>query len=129
CGFFDLRNHFLIPFRQLKANWSEIISDNLIPKYLYEESEFVNLINEEITHKVFGIGNIVDHDESIITIDFNDFIKKFIYPDAFEKFIKLNDRNTAKSLQKIIAKEEMKKEALERKREEVKALQALEQQR
>lgn len=89
----------------------------------------MNLINEEITHKVFGIGSIVDHDESIITIDFNDYIKKFIYPDAFEKFIKLNDRNTAKSLQKIFAKEEMKKEALERKGEEVKAQQALEQQR
>ncbi|HIW35051.1 MAG TPA: malate synthase [Candidatus Paenibacillus intestinavium] len=89
----------------------------------------MNLINEKITHTVFGIGNIVDHDESVITIDFNNYTKKFVYPDAFEKFIKLNDRNTAKSLQKIIAKEEIKKEALEREREEVEAQQALEQQR
>ncbi|WP_438351177.1 malate synthase [Paenibacillus sp. FA6] len=89
----------------------------------------MNLLNEEITHKVFGIGSIVDQNESVITIDFNDHIKKFVYPDAFEKFIKLNDRNTSKSLQKIIANEEIKKEALERKVEEVKALQALEQQR
>lgn len=89
----------------------------------------MNLINEEITHKVFGIGNIVGHDESVITIDFNDYTKKFIYPDAFGKYIQLNDRNAAKSLQKIIAKEEMKKEALEREREEAEAQQALEQQR
>ncbi len=91
----------------------------------------INLINEEITHKVFGVGNIVDvdHDGSVITIDFNDYSKKFIFPDAFEKFIKLNDRNTAKSLQKIIAREEMKKEALERELEELKVQQALEQQR
>ena len=32
----------------------------------------MNLINEEITHKVFGEGNIVDHEESIVTIEFNE---------------------------------------------------------
>jgi hypothetical protein len=89
----------------------------------------MNLINEEITHKVFGVGSIVEQNESIITIDFNDFIKKFIYPDAFEKFIKLNDRNTAKSLQKIFAKEAMKREALEREEEAIRTQRALEQQR
>ena len=56
----------------------------------------MNLINEEITHKVFGEGNIVDHEESIITIDFNEDIKKFVYPDAFGKFITLNDREYCK---------------------------------
>jgi len=89
----------------------------------------VNLINEKITHKVFGNGSIIDHDESVITVDFNDVIKKFVYPDAFGEFIKLNDRNTAKTLQKVTAKREMEKEALERKREEVKAQQELDQQR
>jgi hypothetical protein len=89
----------------------------------------MNLINEEITHKVFGNGSIVNHEGSVITVDFNDGIKKFVYPDAFGKFIKLNNRNTAQALQKIIAKREMEKEALERKREEEKAQQALELQR
>ena len=89
----------------------------------------MNLINEEITHKVFGEGNIVDHEESIITVDFNEDIKKFVYPDAFGKFITLNDRNTAKSLKEIFLKREMEEEALERKREEEKERQALEQQR
>jgi len=89
----------------------------------------VNLINEEITHKVFGEGNIVGHDDSIITIDFNEDTKKFVYPDAFGKFITLNDQNTAKTLKKVISKREMEEEALERKREEEKEQQALEQQR
>ena len=89
----------------------------------------MNLINEEITHKVFGEGNIVGHDESIITIDFNEGIKKFVYPDAFVSFITLNDRNTAKSLKKVLLKREMEEEALERKHEEEKRRQALEQQR
>ncbi|WP_172373761.1 malate synthase [Sporosarcina jiandibaonis] len=89
----------------------------------------MNLINEAITHKVFGEGNIVNHEESIITIDFNDDIKKFVYPDAFEKFITLNDQSTAKSLEKLFLKREMEEEALEKKREEEKERQAFEQQR
>src|SRR5699024_3104383 len=96
---------------------------------LYKESGLVNLINEEITHKVFGEGNIVDQDASIITIDFNEDTKKFVYPDAFGSFITLNDRNTAKSLKQVLSKREMKEEALEKKREEEKERQALEQQR
>src|SRR5699024_2363152 len=79
---------------------------------LYKESGLVNLINEEITHKVFGEGNIVDHDDSIITVDFNEDIKKFVYPDAFGNFITLNDRDTAKSLKNILLKRKMEEEAL-----------------
>ena len=89
----------------------------------------MNLINEEITHKVFGEGNIVDQDESIITVEFADDTKKFIYPDAFEKFIALNDEDTAKSFKKVISKKIMEEEALKKKREEEKAQQALERQR
>src|SRR5699024_2834105 len=81
-------------------------------------SVLVNLINEEITHKVFGEGNIVDHDDSIITVDFNEDIKKFVYPDAFGNFITLNDRDTAKSLKNILLKRTMEEEAQERKRDE-----------
>lgn len=70
----------------------------------------MDLINEEITHIVFGEGNIVDHDESIIMVDFNEGIKKFVYPDAFGKFITLNDRNTAKHLKKVLLNREMEEE-------------------
>ena len=93
------------------------------------ESELMNLIDEGITHKVFGEGNIVDHDESIITVDFNKDIKKFVYPDAFGKFITLNDRNTAKHLKKVLLKRKKEEEILEKEREEEKRQQALEQQR
>src|SRR5699024_3733711 len=96
---------------------------------LFKESGLVNLINEEVTHKVFGEGNIVDQNASIITIDFNNDIKKFVYPDAFRKFITLNDQNSAKSLDKVIKKIEKKDEALERKREEEREQLALERQR
>ncbi|WP_373895829.1 malate synthase [Virgibacillus natechei] len=90
----------------------------------------MNLINKEITHKVFGEGNIVDQDASFITINFSDdIIKKFVYPDAFGSFITLNDRDTAQSLKKIISQREMEEEALEKRRAEEKERLALEQQR
>ncbi|MCM3636049.1 malate synthase [Paenibacillus camelliae] len=89
----------------------------------------MNLINKEITHKVFGNGNIVEQNDSVITVHFNDGIKKFVYPDAFETFISLNDQDTAKNLQKIIAEKEIEKQALEKKLKEEIEQQVLEQQR
>lgn len=89
----------------------------------------MNLINEEVTHKVFGEGNIVGHNGSVITIDFNEQIKKFVYPDAFGKFIKLNNRNTAESLKAVLLKRELEEEAIEKKRKEEKERLAAEQQR
>ncbi len=89
----------------------------------------MNLLNEEITHKVFGEGDIVDQDESFITVDFDEEIKRFVYPDAFGKFITLKDRDTAESLNKIISQRMAEKEALEKKRNEEREQQLLEQQR
>ncbi|MUV37605.1 hypothetical protein JNUCC1_01411 [Lentibacillus sp. JNUCC-1] len=89
----------------------------------------MNLINEEITHKVFGKGNIVDQDESIITIDFEEGTKKFVYPDAFGNFITLTDQDAAESLQEVLLEREKEEEALEQQREEERERQALEEQR
>lgn len=89
----------------------------------------MNLINEEITHKVFGEGNIVDHEETMITIEFDEDIKKFVYPDAFGKFITFNDGNTAKTFKQLFLKREMEEKELEMKREEERERLAFEQQR
>lgn len=89
----------------------------------------MNLLNEAITHKVFGEGSIVDLDEHVITVDFNNDVKKFVYPDALGKFLKLKNREMAKSLQKVITKREQEKEALEKQKEEARVQQLLEQQR
>lgn len=77
----------------------------------------MNLINEKITHKVFGKGLIVDHDDAFITIDFENDTKKFVYPDALGNFIKLKDRKVAKSLEDILEKTKREKEIREKKLE------------
>lgn len=89
----------------------------------------MNLINEEITHNVFGEGNVIGQEDSIITIAFEDDTKKFVYPDAFEKFITLTNPSTAESLEKIITKKEIQEAALEEEREELRKQQELDRQR
>lgn len=89
----------------------------------------MNLVNEEVTHKVFGDGQIIEHKGSIITVDFNEDVKKFVYPDALGKFIILNDKQTAKSMKKIISKKEAKERELEKEQEIERERQLLEQQR
>ncbi|MBU5468312.1 malate synthase [Virgibacillus sp. MSJ-26] len=83
----------------------------------------MNLLNEKITHETFGTGNVVEQDENIITVDFEDGNRKFVYPDAFGKFISLKDEDTAKSLKKVISK--IEEEKVEREREEEREQQAL----
>ncbi|MBD7986274.1 malate synthase [Sporosarcina sp. Sa2YVA2] len=89
----------------------------------------MNLLNEEITHKVFGEGNIVEHEDSVLTVDFNTDIKKFVYPDAFENFLTLNDPLTAKTFEDLFLKKQQEQEAIEKKRAEEKERLLLEQQR
>lgn len=94
-----------------------------------KETKRLNLINEGITHNVFGEGSVIEQEDSIITIAFEDDTKKFVYPDAFEHFITLNDPSTAKSLEKMITKKELQEAALEEKREEERRQQELDRQR
>lgn len=89
----------------------------------------MNLINEKVTHTAFGKGTIIDHTDSFITIDFDDDVKKFVYPDAFSKFIKLSDEELAKSLNEVLLVREKEEAALAEKREAEKEERALEQQR
>lgn len=89
----------------------------------------MNLINEKVTHDVFGKGKIVNQAESIITIDFNEDVRRFVYPDAFESFVSLKDEDIAKSLKKFITDQRIEEAALEKKREEEREQEALEQER
>lgn len=69
----------------------------------------INLINEKIIHKIFGVGNIVEQEEAVITVKFDNEKKRFVYPDAIGKFIELKDEETAKSMEKVFAKLDEKK--------------------
>lgn len=78
----------------------------------------MNLVNEMITHKVFGKGQIIEQDDAFITIDFEEDTKKFVYPDALGNFIHLKDQKVAKSLEKILIKTKKEKQLREQELEE-----------
>ena len=73
----------------------------------------MNLINKKVTHKRFGMGSIVKHNDSSIEINFATENKMFVFPDVFGEHLKLHDKSVAHSLEKIIQEKE-----LERKEEE-----------
>ncbi len=88
----------------------------------------MNLINKEVTHKSFGKGSVVKHTDSSIEIHFATENKKFVYPDAFGKHLKLHDKSAANSLEQVIQKKEIEREKIEQEKEEEKNRQRKEQQ-
>lgn len=80
----------------------------------------MNLIDKKVTHKLFGMGSIVKHNESSIEIHFASENKKFVFPDVFEKHLKLHDKSVANLLEKIIQDKEMERKEEEWKKEEEK---------
>ncbi len=51
----------------------------------------MQLRGTKVKHAVFGTGTIVEHIDNYLTIEFPAKTTKFVYPDAFEKFIKAED--------------------------------------
>lgn len=45
------------------------------------------MIGRKVTHLVFGCGTITELSSAYLTVNFGDSEKKFVYPDAFEKFL------------------------------------------
>jgi len=83
----------------------------------------MNLIDKKVTHKRFGMGSIVNHNDSSIEIHFATENKKFVFPDVFGEHLKLHDKSVADSLEKIIQKKEEERREEEWKKEEERKLQ------
>jgi hypothetical protein len=65
---------------------------------IINEVDNININGEFITHKAFGRGQVVEHGDGFVTVLFSgtDEKKKFIYPDAIETFLVLENEETAK---------------------------------
>lgn len=53
----------------------------------------MNVQNEEILHKEFGVGTIVKQTATTVTVQFGDQhgVKNFLYPSAFESYLELRN--------------------------------------
>ena len=74
---------------------------------------------------MFGIGCITDKVGDYITVEFANKTVKFVYPDAFEKFLKAKDENTQTEIRnEIMRMKEVQKKKAEEKLHEKTAIQS-----
>lgn len=71
------------------------------------------MIGVKVKHSIFGLGEITAFENNYVTVEFASKTSKFIYPDAFEKYIKVEDEDLQKSILEKIKEE---KELAEKKR-------------
>ena len=90
----------------------------------------MNLINENVQHTKFGSGAIVDIERSRVTVKFaeQEEKKSFIFPDAFESFLKLDNSQFQKDVLKqlhqkkeqVVLDKKIKMQESKKKEEEIK---------
>lgn len=87
----------------------------------------MQLIGQEVEHASYGQGEIIQQEDQRIEVRFanGDESKKFLYPDAFEKFLSMNDLACRKQIEADIERmhedRREEKEAVERRYQEERA--------
>lgn len=89
----------------------------------------MNLVNKQVTHKIFGKGSVVEYNDSYIKIHFAFGNKNFVFPDAFGTYLTLIDKRAANLVREMIQKKEKEIKEEERRFKKLKALQHEKQQR
>jgi len=84
----------------------------------------MNLVNKQVTHKIFGEGTVIQYNDSYIKVSFPSGNKSFVFPEAFGKYLTLLDKRTAKIIDKKVQKRKKELAEEERRLKELKAQQA-----
>lgn len=71
----------------------------------------MQLIGQPIKHGTFGKGVVTGWNDTTITICFSAGEKKFLYPDAFSRFLHLKDDAMQREIQTLLRKREAAREA------------------
>ncbi|MDD2555214.1 MAG: hypothetical protein PHX16_01280 [Syntrophaceticus sp.] len=83
----------------------------------------MDLVNKQVTHKVFGKGSVIKHNDSYIIISFPSGNKRFVFPDACGTHLTLIDQRAAKLVGKMVQKARQERKEEELKRKKLEALQ------
>jgi hypothetical protein len=64
----------------------------------------MNLINEKVKHEEYGLGIIVTLDDNKLCVEFDKQHgkKKFLYPDAFDHFLELENPDCEEEISKLL---------------------------
>lgn len=73
----------------------------------------MNIVNEQVEHSLFGQGKVISQEDGCLSIQFSEQygIKQFLYPDAFEKYLKLCNHDVELSVQEELQEKQMKLQA------------------
>lgn len=74
----------------------------------------MDLIDQRVINKVYGKGTIKSQDTNYIYVVFKAGEKKFKYPEAFDAFLKLEDKDLQADIQQKIVKLKLKNETLKK---------------
>ena len=78
----------------------------------------MNILGIAVKHQIWGIGEVISFDGKYLSVEFSVGVKRFVFPDAFEKFIKAEDLEIQSSVEneiKIIKETELQRKRQERK--------------
>ena len=67
----------------------------------------MHLIGETIEHEQFGKGVVTFCDKGIITVDFAEGRKSFVYPDAFEAYLVPQDTGSQEKINDLLVKRKL----------------------
>lgn len=76
------------------------------------EEDFMNLIDKIVINKVYGEGTVVEQSDKHLNVLFAVGKKKFVFPDAFKRFLVAKDADTASEIKTYIEQFEYQKQRL-----------------
>lgn len=75
--------------------------------------------NVKVVHKTFGEGTVTEHIGNYITVKFATAEKKFVYPDAFDRFLSLENGGINAEIEAdLLASKKAKQSIIDMKNEE-----------
>lgn len=80
----------------------------------------MEFVGELVEHKAFGTGKIVEFNDTFVVVEFEDNSRKdFVYPDAFDSYLKLKNEELFKQVEeKLVVYRQKEAERKEREMEE-----------
>ena len=76
------------------------------------------IINATVTHKSFGKGKVQKINGGYVIVSFDDEERKFIYPEAFKRFLSIKDSLIAEKVNEVIEEKEIEDQKLKEIKEE-----------
>lgn len=63
----------------------------------------MDIVNKTVQHKTFGRGKICELMDNIVSVQFGQAVKKFIFPDVFREYLFLIEKQSRQYVDKILA--------------------------